>query len=61
MLKAVNLKVEYKNNPIGMDESTPRFSYELLGDTSFQKEFRIIVQTEEKEIVWDSGFVKNER
>ena len=61
MLKAVNLKVEYKSNPIGMDETCPRFSYELFGDSSFQKEFRIIVQSGKKEIVWDSGFVKDER
>ena len=42
-----------------MDESSPRFSYELQGDGSFQREYRIIVQTNEKKIVWDSGFVKN--
>ena len=59
MLKAVNLKIEYKKNPLGMDESSPRFSYELQGDGSFQREYRIIVQTNEKKIVWDSGFVKN--
>ena len=60
MLKAVNLKTEYKTNPLGMDEPCPRFSYELQGDGLFQKEYRIIVQSEKK-VVWDSGFVKDER
>ena len=59
MLKATNLKVEYKSNPIGMDERSPRFSYELLGDGSSQKMRRIIVQDESKKTVWDSGFVND--
>ena len=59
MLKATNLKAEYKSNPIGMDERFPRFSYELLGDGSSQKMRRIVVQDENKKTVWDSGFVND--
>ena len=61
MLKAVNLKVEYKWNPIGMDEKIPRFSYELEGTGSRQEQFRICVLTEDKKNVWDSGFLKDGR
>ena len=61
MLKAVNLKVEYKWNPIGMDEKFPRFSYELEGTGSRQEQFRICVLTEDKKNVWDSGFLKDGR
>ncbi len=59
MLTACNLKVEYKSNPIGMDEKSPRFSYELDGTGKDQTAYRITVQSEQGETVWDSGFTES--
>ncbi len=59
MLTACNLKVEYKTNPLGMDEPSPRFSYELDGSGKAQTAYKITVQREDGETVWDSGFVKS--
>ncbi len=59
MLTACNFKVEYKTNPLGMDEKSPRFSYELDGSGKEQTAYRITVESESGETVWDSGFVKS--
>ncbi len=59
MLKAVNLKVEYLRNPMGMDESQPRFSYEVEGASRYQSARRIIVVAETGDTVWDSGVVES--
>ena len=34
MLTVVDLRVEYKKNPLGMDEKRPRFFYRLEGDSA---------------------------
>ena len=61
MLTAHRLKVEYKTNPIGMDERIPRFSYELTGTANAQSAYKIVVKKEDGELVWDSGFVEDDR
>ncbi len=61
MLTACNLKVEYKSNPLGMDETSPRFFYELKGTGKYQTARRIIVVSEQGETVWDSGFTEDSR
>ncbi len=57
MLRTTNLKVEYKINPLGMDEPAPRFFYQLSGDSKAQSAYRIIVTAECGKTVWDSGYV----
>lgn len=59
MLQAVSLRVEYKINPLGMDEPAPRFSYELSGRSEMQTAYRIVILDEDKKTVWDSGFVES--
>ena len=61
MLTPCRLKVEYKTNPVGMDEKIPRFSYELTGTSKQQTACRIIVTKEGGETVWDSGFIPSGR
>lgn len=58
MLTPVNLTVEYKYNPIGMDEACPRFSYELMGNAALQTARRIVVTQDDGTIAWDSGAVE---
>ena len=57
MLTISNLRIEYQKNPLGMDELSPRFSYELTGGSARQSACRICVVSESGEEVWDSGFV----
>ena len=42
----VDLQVEYKTNPIGMDELAPRFFYALKGDSLCQSARQIVVTCE---------------
>ena len=56
MLTPFGLQVEYKTNPLGMDERRPRFFYRLKGDSLRQTERCIQVVAEDGETVWDSGF-----
>ena len=56
MLYPTALQVEYKTNPLGMDERRPRFFYQLKGDSLLQSARRIRVLSESGETMWDSGF-----
>jgi alpha-L-rhamnosidase len=66
-LRVKNLKSEYLQNPIGIDETHPRFTGQLESDKpgSFQKAFQLAVGTEEAEVtsgdgnVWESGTVNS--
>lgn len=58
MLKIVDLKTEYRKNPIGIDAAHPRFSWKLVSDRRdvVQKGYQISVACEGKE-VWNSKIV----
>jgi alpha-L-rhamnosidase len=66
-LKVNNLKCEHLQNPIGIDETHPRFTWQLDSEKpgSFQKAFQLAVGTEEAEVasgdgnVWESGTVNS--
>ena len=60
MLQVVDLQVEYKTNPIGMDEYVPRFYYTLEGDSLCQSARQIVVTCECGKVVWDSGWVEDD-
>ena len=60
MLHAFDLRTEYKNQPLGMDEPCPRLSYKLKGDGKFQCARRITACKDSGEVVWDSGFVRDD-
>ncbi len=54
-----DLRVEYKVNPLGMDEAVPRFSYQLYGlQAQTARQLQVF---KEKELVWDSGWVDDGR
>ena len=57
MLKCEALNVEYRTNPLGLDEAAPRFSWKLVSDQNSvrQTAYRIIVDG-----MWDSGRVEAE-
>lgn len=57
MLQISRMLVEYKTNPLGMDEKTPRFCYTLSGDGKKQVSRRLTVRTADGVTVWDSGCV----
>ncbi len=64
MLKIQNLLVEYKKNPMGMDEPCPRFSWELAaaGGEKAQSAYRITVTPQNETVpVWDTGFVASDK
>ena len=57
MLTITDLRVEYKKNPLGMDEKRPRFFYRLEGDSAGQSSRCIVVTAEDGTEVWNSGWV----
>lgn len=58
MLKLRDLRIEYRENPIGIDATNPRFSWKLMSEEKdiIQKSYRIEVTCGEN-LVWDSGEV----
>ena len=64
-----NTKVEYRKNPLGVESSSPRLSWELQSDqrSVLQKAYRIMVGLDpeslqkDKGIIWDSGKVGSEQ
>ncbi len=51
-----HFRTEYRLNPLGMDEPSPRFSYRLRGD-ALQTARQIRVVREGGGLAWDSGWV----
>ncbi|MEH7097689.1 family 78 glycoside hydrolase catalytic domain [Neobacillus vireti] len=67
--KVANLKVEYRNNPLGIDSSKPRFSWEMVSSLRGQKQtaYQLIVATSPEKLnpnaadVWNSGKVVSDK
>lgn len=59
-MKITDLRVEYRQNPMGMDILKPRFSWKLESDrqNTMQTAYQIQV-TSEGQMVWDSGCQKS--
>lgn len=59
MLKAINLRTEYLENPLGIDIKKPRFGWNLEGDGKKQTAFEIRAAHSETELenheIWNSG------
>ncbi|WP_419888406.1 glycoside hydrolase family 78 protein [Neobacillus niacini] len=55
-MKVTDLRIEYQENPLGLDVKKPRFSWKLISEEQnvLQTAYQIIV-SKEKEKVWDSG------
>ena len=58
------LQVEYQEKPIGMDETKPRFSWQMQSKTSARGDrqiaYRILVKDEKNQPVWDSRKIKSD-
>lgn len=59
-VKLKDLKIEYRDNPIGLDVKKPRFSWKLISTehNSLQTAYRIIVSNN-KVGIWDSGKIES--
>nr|WP_180272003.1 family 78 glycoside hydrolase catalytic domain [Actinomyces ruminis] len=62
MLSLYDLRVEYRNNPIGIDAEAPRISWKLRSDRQnvAQRSYRIRV-THGDGVMWDSGIVESDQ
>ena len=62
MLKLYDLTIEYKHNPLGLDEVQPRFSWKLDSDKqdTAQTSYRLQVM-QSGAVVWDSGAMESEQ
>jgi alpha-L-rhamnosidase len=64
-----NLSCEYLENPLGIDETRPRLSWQLKSDERGQKQtaFHLIVASSQKNLdknmgdLWDSGKVNSDQ
>ena len=58
------LQVEYQSKPLGMDETKPRFSWQMLSKTTNrgdkQSAYRVLVKDEKQALVWDSQKVNSD-
>ncbi|MCR4903106.1 MAG: glycoside hydrolase family 78 protein [Butyrivibrio sp.] len=57
-----NLKVDGQTNPMGLDDDTPSFSWQMESDVigAAQKSYQIVVSDYSGNIVWDSGVVESQ-
>jgi alpha-L-rhamnosidase len=66
---AANLRCQYRENPIGIDNPRPRLSWTMAGNTRGQRQtaYRILVAANRADLdagrgpLWDSGKVKTDR
>lgn len=60
MLKVVDLRTEYLEEPLGIDAAQPRFSWRLEAEERgiLQRSYHIVV-CEEDTVLWDSGIVES--
>ena len=56
-MKLYDLRTEYRENPIGLTEKAPRFSWKIESDEkdTVQTSYEIKVTDENGKLVWDSG------
>ncbi|MCR5545673.1 MAG: glycoside hydrolase family 78 protein [Lachnospiraceae bacterium] len=59
----VNLKVDGIENPLGLDDETPSFSWQMASDVigAAQKSYKITVWDEDENVMWDSGEVESQK
>jgi alpha-L-rhamnosidase len=66
--KMEDLRVEYRNNPLGIDVEKPRFSWEMTSKTRGQKQtaYQLLVATSPEKLtsksadIWNSGKVESD-
>ena len=58
-MKAINLKTNYLQNPIGIDVKKPTFTWNCI-DGKIQSAYQIVCKDESGAILWDSGKVESQ-
>ncbi len=61
MLSLYDLTIEYKADPIGLDEVQPRFSWKLKSDRNDTRQSAYRVTVSNSEIMWDTGKLESEQ
>ena len=61
MLKLYDLTIEYKTNPLGLDEVQPRFSWKLESDRQNTRQAAYRLTVSNGEVMWDTGRVESEQ
>ena len=61
MLKLYDLTIEYKTDPLGLDEVQPRFSWKLESDRNDTRQSAYRITVSNGEPLWDSGRVESEQ
>ena len=61
MLHISDLTVEYRTNPLGMDDIQPRFSWKLRCDRFETRQTAYRVTVSNGSLLWDSGKVESDR
>lgn len=61
MLLIYDLKTEYRTNPYGIDNLSPRLSWKLKSDSKgvVQKKYRVVAHCKD-EVIWDSGIIESD-
>ena len=62
VLEVYNLQTEYLTNPLGIDEPSPRFSWNIASNSRgvMQTGYQIIVSKSDGNMVWDTGKVESD-
>ena len=61
MLKLYDLTIEYKTNPLGLDEVQPRFSWKLQSDKNDTRQTAYRLTVSNDEVMWDTGKIESEQ
>ncbi len=61
MLRLYDLVIEYKTNPLGIDEVQPRFSWKLESDQKDTVQAAYHLTVSNGEVMWDSGRVDSDQ
>ena len=64
-MRIYDLRTEYRNNPVGLTDKHPRFSWKIESDekNTVQKSYHIVVKEQCREgekVVWDTGIKEEE-
>ena len=62
-MKIVNLKTEFKINPVGIDVTSPRLSWQILSNEKniVQIAYQIHVTDPAGKFIWDSGKILSDK
>ncbi len=61
MLRLYDLTIEYKTDPLGLDEVQPRFSWKLESDRNNTRQAAYRLTVSNGEVMWDTGRVESEQ